>query len=115
MRLDELLETYRRRRGEAKQLQSRGALAEMYEVVIAELEKLDVLGPDRMLTAAEVAELEGVGETTIRRRCKAGQYDGAEKTSGDTGEWRIPTSAIARRGNPDGRRRKRRILDPDDL
>lgn len=116
MRLDELLDVYRRRREEAKQLEARADLAAVYGIVIAELEQLDVLGPDRMLTVQEVAELEGVAATTVRRRCQAGQYEGAEKTSGDTGDWRIPASALSKRGKPDGRRQKaRRILDDDDL
>lgn len=115
MRLDELLDVYRRRREEAKKLEARADLAAVYGVVIAELEDLDVVGPDRMLTVGEVAELEGVADTTIRRRCKAGRYKGAEKTSGETGDWRIPASALSREVQDGRRRSTRRILDDVDL
>lgn len=110
MRLPELLETYRRRREDAEQHRSEGPLAQFYDVVIGELEDLEAVSPEQKLSAQEVAEIEGVTDTTIRRQCKAGKWPGAKKTSGETGEWRIPARLVLR-GGRDTKPKRRRPLD----
>lgn len=110
MRLPELLETYRRRREEAEQHGSIGLIADFYAIVIGELEDLEAVSPEQKLSAQEVAEIEGVTDTTIRRQCKAGKWPGAEKTSGETGEWRIPARLVLR-GGRDTKPKRRRPLD----
>jgi hypothetical protein len=47
----------------------------------------------RALTAAEVAELEGVTAKRITIRCREGQYPGAWK-AGSRAAWRIPIEAV---------------------
>jgi len=112
VKLPELLTVYRRRREDAERHGAQGKIAQFYAVVIAELEDLEAVSPEQKLTAQEVAEIEGVTDTTIRRQCKAGQWPGAEKTSGETGEWRIPARLVLR-GGRDTQAKGRRPLDYD--
>ncbi|GAB6901939.1 helix-turn-helix domain-containing protein [Kineosporia succinea] len=48
----------------------------------------------RFLTTGQVADLLGLSRWTIRRKCEAGDYKGADRPAGPTGQWRIPAAAI---------------------
>lgn len=117
MTIDELIEVYGRRRDEAEHHASQAPLARVYDVVIRDLEQVEVIGPRKMLRTSEVAELLGLAPRTVANKAAAGEFPGAEKTSGDDGEWRIPASAIYEPEKAKARRRRegrRRILDDDD-
>lgn len=47
-----------------------------------------------VFTTAEVAQMERVSAYTIMQACREGQMPGAYRTRGNTGQWRIPGSAV---------------------
>lgn len=51
--------------------------------------------PDRMLTTEGAARILGVkSPRTVERWCREGRFDGAYRTSGDTGQWRLPSRSV---------------------
>lgn len=49
---------------------------------------------DTALTLAELMNMTAEGKTGLKRKLLAGQFRGAYRTSGGTGEWRIPLRAL---------------------
>lgn len=95
MKLGELVERYERRRAEAARHGSTAPLAKVYAVVLEELRGVDGV-PDqaRLMTTAEAAEVLGLSEKTVRRWLADDRFPGARKTSGERGEWRIPSAEV---------------------
>lgn len=93
MTLAELIEVFRTRKEVAERHDSWAPVAAVYESVIKDLGEVDGFKMSRKLTTKEAAAWEGVSERTIRRRCREGDYPGAEKTS-EGGDWRIPASDL---------------------
>lgn len=52
-----------------------------------------------LLTIAEASDHGGFAEKTLRRRCREGTIEGADKVGG---EWRIPRETCPRKGRPPG-------------
>lgn len=97
MKLAELLTRYEQRAREAEVIGAKASVAGLYRLVIRELGDVDgVEVAGRWLDTAEAGEVLGVSEKTIRRWCSDGRFPNARKTSGDTGEWRIPAAEIYR-------------------
>lgn len=99
--LHEVLAEYERRRQHAERTGATAPMAAVYDVVIEELEKLQGDTPDDLSTS-EVAELLGMNPQTVARKAAEGIFQGAWKTSGVSGDWRIPRAAVSayRRGEP---------------
>lgn len=102
--LAELLAEYERRRMHADRTGATAPVWAVYDLVIEELERVagDI---SEDLTTADVAGLLKVCPTTVARKAAAGAFPGARKTSGETGDWRIPREAVEafRRGEADAR------------
>lgn len=112
MKLPELLTVYRRRREDAERHGSTAPVGRIYTVVIEELEDLELVMPQQMLGTKAVAEILDMAQATVAKKCAAGQFPGAEKTSGENGDWRIPASVVFGWGpKPKDRGPVRRILD----
>lgn len=95
MKLAELLTRYEQRAREAEVIGAKASVAGLYRLVIRELGDVDgVEIAGRWLDTAEAGEVLGVSEKTIRRWCSDGRFPSARKTSGDTGEWRIPAADV---------------------
>jgi excisionase family DNA binding protein len=79
-------------------------VANVCRLFIRELGQLDGLETaGRWLDTAEAADVLGVSEKTVRRWCGDGRFPSARKTSGDTGEWRIPAAEVYRQpGHEEG-------------
>lgn len=97
MKLAELVAVYERRAREAEATGASAPVDRLYRLVIRELGNVDgVDAAGRWLGTAEAADVLGVSEKTVRRWCGDGRFPSARKTSGDTGEWRIPAAEVYR-------------------
>jgi hypothetical protein len=97
MRLEELMTLYERRAAEAREHGSTAPLERVYALVLEDLRRLDGVGsPDRVMDTAEAASALGVRPKTVRSWCGEGRFAGARRTSGKTGEWRIPAAEVIR-------------------
>ncbi len=96
MRLAEVIAEYGRRRIEAERIGATApSLAKVYDVFIDDLNGIDGEGtPPTMVDCNTAAFHLGVTATTVARWTKAGRFDGAVKTSGKAGEWRIPLGSV---------------------
>ncbi len=96
MRLAEVVAEYERRRIEAERIGAAApSLAKVYDAVIDDLNGIDGKGvPPTMVDCNTTAFHLGVTPTTVARWAKAGRFDGAAKTSGKAGEWRIPLASV---------------------
>ena len=95
MRLTELVEEYERRKVVGARHDSRAPVAKVYACVLDELRSLD--GSDaehRLMTTAEAATVLAVCPKTVARWASSGVLEGAYKTSGESGEWRIPATSV---------------------
>ncbi len=93
--VSELITEYERRRAEADQIEASAPVAKIYGMVLEELRGLEAGDiPDRMMCTKEAARLLGIGRTAVAKRCASGELEGAQKTSGDSGRWRIPARSV---------------------
>lgn len=97
MTLREVLAQLAARRADYGRLRAQVDAAALLGEVIEQLERVDgtetVGGRD--LTTRETAELLGLANhRTVEHYCRAGRLPGAYKTSGETGDWRVPAAAI---------------------
>lgn len=96
MTRQELLARLAAQRADAARLRRQADESALLDDVIALVEQLD--GRDihqgRDLTTREVAEELGLDNITIERYCRTNRFPGAYKTSGETGDWRIPPAAL---------------------
>jgi predicted DNA-binding transcriptional regulator AlpA len=91
----ELLEDLQRRKAEAAQVGASAPIAQILDLVIAQLDRLDgVDGSPRLVRVQTAAVTLGLSPATIRRMCQGGRFPGAMKTSGDRGDWRIPAGEV---------------------
>ena len=81
--------------------------SEVRRAVLELLHDIDGQAATDRVTCFEAARYLGISATTVQRWCKRGRFPGAEKTSGETGEWRIPLDALPaafhRRQKDDGK------------
>lgn len=97
MNVDDLVVRYERRRAEALRIGAMAPAAKVYDEVLEDIRRLDgTPETGRMVDTAEAARLLSLCSTTIRRKCAAGEIEGAVKTSGATGDWRMPIASIYR-------------------
>ena len=95
MNVEDLIERYERRAGEADQVHATAPVAAGYRCVVEDLQMIGSdIGPDRVLTTNEAAKYLRNSPKTIRKWIGAGRFPGAYRTSGDTGRWRIPASEL---------------------
>lgn len=92
--LTELIRAYRERQAHAERTQATAPLAATYALIIEELEQLAPHDAGDDVTTAEAADLLGMAQPTIARKCGAGEFPNAWKTSGESGDWRIPRSDV---------------------
>jgi len=91
----DLVERYQRMADDAKLTGSMAPLDRVYLQVVRDLKALTGLsGLDALLTGKAAAKRLGVAPCTVADWCKDGRLPGARKTSGKTGEWRIPESSV---------------------
>ena len=115
MTLAELMARYEERARVAKVHQSTAPVSAIYRVILDDLSAIDGFEmAGRWMTSGEASKILGVSPKTIRKWCNAGRFPSACKTSGDEGEWRIPTHEVY----ADGRREKAaptpRLWRPDE-
>lgn len=103
--LPDLLAEYERRREQAAAIGATAPVAKLYERVISELAAVDGV-PDtaRLMDTAEAAHVLGREAVTVARMCGRGEFEGAHKTSGATGEWRIPAKSVYAKLRPERKR-----------
>ena len=95
MTLRELIERYRRRHLEAARLKATGSLAEAYGLFIEELRSLDgKANAGGYVGTDEAGQILTLSPRTVARKAARGEFEGAVKTSGARGEWRIPLSSL---------------------
>ena len=95
MRLGELVAEWQRRKVEAERVGATAPLSKVYETVIADIEMIDGEGQAAKFVDCNAAAFHlGVTPTTVARWAKAGRFEGAAKTSGKSGEWRIPLVSL---------------------
>lgn len=94
MNLPELLAEWERRRADAECVHASAPIAEVYNVVLEEARQIDGVPTRHLMTTKEAAFVLSVSPRTVARRCKRGGFPGAVKTSGDDGEWRIPSDEV---------------------
>lgn len=93
--VSELITEYERRRGEADQIEASAPVANIYAQVLGELRGLEAGDvPGRMMSTEEAGRLLGIGRAAVAKRCTSGELEGAQKTSGDSGRWRIPARSV---------------------
>ncbi len=93
--VSELITEYERRRAEADQIEASAPVAKIYSQVLGELRRLEAGDiPDRMMSTEEAGRLLGIGRAAVAKRCTSGELEGAQKTSGDSGRWRIPARSV---------------------
>ena len=93
--VSELITEYERRRGEAEQIEASAPVAKIYAQVLGELRGLEAGDiPDRMMSTEEASRLLGIGRAAVAKRCACGELEGAQKTSGKRGRWRIPARSV---------------------
>ncbi len=92
----EIRADWQRRKVEALETGATAPVAKLADVILQQLETLD--GNDksvtRLMTTAEAAKVFSVSDKTIRGWCRRRRFPGATKTSGPTGDWRIPASDV---------------------
>lgn len=97
MKLAELIVELEHLAREAAATESVAPTAKIYRHLLSKLSRVDGLGmAGHWLDTAEAADVFGVSDKTIRRWCSDGRFPNARKTSGDTGEWRIPAAEVYR-------------------
>ena len=95
MTMAELVREYERRRLEAERHGASAPLASVYSVVLDDLRSLDGVGtPDRLMSTVEAAKMLGVARKTVASWALEGCFPNARKTSGESGEWRIPARDV---------------------
>ena len=97
MTLREVLTQLAARRADYGRLRAHVEASALLDDVISMLERVDgtetASGHD--LTTRRAAALLGLdNHRTVERYCRAGRLPGAYKTSGETGDWRVPAAAI---------------------
>lgn len=96
MTLRDVLAQLAARRADCDRLHAQVDAAALLGEILDLLERVDgaeaVAGRD--LTTREAAALLGLDSRTIERYCRAGRLPGAFKTSGETGDWRVPAAAL---------------------
>ena len=93
--VSELITEYERRRAEADQIEASAPVAKIYGQVLDELRGLEAGDiPDRVMSTEEAARLLGIGRAAVAKRCAGGELEGAQKTSGARGRWRIPARSV---------------------
>ena len=91
----ELVADWQRRKAEALEAGTTAPVAKLADVILRQLNDLDGCGnPARMMTTAEAATVLSVSEKTVRAWCCRRRFAGACKTSGQSGDWRIPASEV---------------------
>ena len=97
MTLHDALEQLAARRADCARLRAHVDGAALLDEVLALLEDVDgrpAIGADGDLTTAEAGELLGRAARTIERACRAGEFPSAYRTSGASGDWRIPPGDV---------------------
>lgn len=95
MSREDLIRRYQELGRQAERAGLMGKLAVIYDDFIADLQRLD--GADfrvRMMTTADAAPYLGVAPETVAEWCRQGRLTGARRTSGTTGDWRIPSTTV---------------------
>ncbi len=95
--LAELRSKLATRREDYARLRAHVDAAVLLGEVLELLERVDgtETAPGRDLTTRETAALLGLANhRTVEQYCRAGRLPGAYKTSGETGDWRVPAAAI---------------------
>ena len=91
----ELCAEWQRRKAEALETGATAPVAKLANVILDQLERLDGHdGTARLMTTADAATVLRVSKKTIRGWCGKGRFPGATKTSGRSGDWRIPSSDV---------------------
>ena len=106
MTLREVLTQLVARRTEYVRLRAQVEASALLDDVIAMLERVDgtETAAGRDLTTRQAAERLGIrSHRTIERFCREGRFPSAYRTSGATGEWRIPGGDVAEFGRRSGR------------
>jgi hypothetical protein len=94
MKLLDLREHLERRKAEAQQLGTLVPEAKLLAYVLEQLDQVDGTEiADRWMTCEEAAETLRLAPKTVAKRCAAGAFAGATKTS-THGVWRIPARAV---------------------
>ena len=95
MRLVELMDRYEERARVAKLQQSTAPVAKVYRMVLDELAEVDGFeSMGQWMNSGSAAGVLDVSAKTVRKWCNEGRFPSAYKTSGDEGEWRIPTHEV---------------------
>ena len=97
MTLPEVLAQLAARRADYGRLRAQVEATALLDEVIAILERVDgtETAAGRDLTTRETAARLGLANhRTVEQYCRAGRLPGAYKTSGETGDWRVPAAAI---------------------
>ena len=104
MRVRELIDRYERRRLEAVRLKASGLLAEAYSLFLEELRGLDGNASDGgYVNTRQASEILNLDSRTVARKAQRGEINGAMKTSGKSGEWRIPLGSLQAGSTPQPR------------
>jgi hypothetical protein len=94
MTLRELLEIYERRRSEAERVGAMAPLAEVYRLVIEEIQGVQGSpGSGRWLSASEAAQILGMDRKTVAIWAAQGKFPGATKDE-KTAEWHLPVASV---------------------
>ena len=95
MTLEELTAQLREEEQRAEDEDATVKLAPVLRRLVGYLDLVDGQGmPPTMADCNTAAFRLGVTPTTVARWAKAGRFDGAVKTSGKAGEWRIPLASV---------------------
>lgn len=86
---------YEERAQVARIQQSTAPVSAIYRAVLDELAAIDGIDTaGRWVTSSEAGDIRGVSAKTIRKWCADGRFSSARKTSGERGDWRIPTHEV---------------------
>ena len=94
MRIEALQAEMRQAIGIAEQKKSRVDEAALLRIWFGKLEDVEAAEMHRDLTTEQAAFQLKRNQQTVARMCARGELDGAYRTNGGTGEWRIPQTTI---------------------
>ncbi len=94
MTVADCIRDLRRQQRDAERMGATAPVASVLGAVISDLERVDGEATPRMMTTSEAGDIQHLAPRTVAKRCAAGEYPGAIKTSKGTGDWRIPAVSV---------------------